>query len=111
MSEMSIVFRVDGVRYEYDGSSLLVAEARWIKKNFGLTAGEFLQGIGSFDADALAALVCIAKRRAGEIVGPEAVDNLDLMQLITSMNEDDEARAEAPVDAAVEPVAVLPEAA
>lgn len=119
---MLVRFSIDDVKYTYDTDTLLVAEARYIKKQFGLTAGEFLQGIAQLDGDALASMVFVSKRRAGEHVVPGDLDSLDLMPLITSIGEaanaEDEAdepeptppapAAAAPVEA---PLAAVPDAA
>ena len=90
-------FAHDGTEYAFE-SSLSLAEAMLVKTCTGLTAGRFLQGLGEMDGAALAAMVLLAKMRAGEDTTWSDLASMDLIKLIESIGElngDDEADDEA----------------
>lgn len=74
-------FRVEGEDYEFDESTLTVAEARLIKKHTGMGLKSFAESSKDGDPDALVAIVFLAKRRANEAVRWQDLDNLDLAKL------------------------------
>ena len=61
-----IKLTVEGVVYEYDGDRLLLAEARELKLYTGFTPGKWGVAIDEGDPDALAFLIYLSKKRAGE---------------------------------------------
>jgi len=73
--------RVEGADYEFDDSTLLVEEARLIKKYTGMGLKSFTEASKDGDPDALVAIVYLAKRRAGEAIRWQDLDNLDLAKL------------------------------
>ncbi|MCI3277528.1 hypothetical protein [Streptomyces cylindrosporus] len=73
-----IKLTVEGQVYEFDDQKMLVAEAREIKTLTGLTVPKLFAGIDDGDADAIAALVFLAKKRTGETLRFSDLDTLDL---------------------------------
>lgn len=57
---------VDGQTYSFDDARMLNIEAIALKKATGLNPQELWQGISAFDAEAITALVWLARRRTGE---------------------------------------------
>src|SRR6266498_3516178 len=57
---------VEGQTYQFDDGRMLNTEAIALKKAAKLGAQELWQGVTAFDAEALTALVWLARRRAGE---------------------------------------------
>jgi hypothetical protein len=74
-------FRIEGDDYEFQEDTLTVAEARLIKKHTGMGLKSFVEGSKDGDPDSLAAVVFLAKRRAGEAVRWQDLDSLDLAKL------------------------------
>ena len=58
--------KVDGTTYEYDAERLLFSEAAFVQKKTGLKLQEWQKGLAEMDAYAVAGLVYILKKRAGE---------------------------------------------
>jgi hypothetical protein len=58
---------VEGQAYEFDQGRLTVKEARLIKGATGFTVNAWQQALGELDADAVAALVWLLRRRNGEL--------------------------------------------
>lgn len=52
--------------YEHDPARFMSSEARAVKRAIGMNPDEFNKGLGEDDPDAVAALVWILRRRAGE---------------------------------------------
>lgn len=73
-----IKFGVGGTNYEYDDSTMTVAEARIIKKHTNMGLRSWAIGLQDMDPDALVGLVFIAKRRAGEAIRWQDLDDLDI---------------------------------
>lgn len=89
---MKLRFAVDGVEYEYE-NTLVLAEAMLIKQCTGYGAGRFIQEVMQMDGAALAAMVLLAKMRAGEDTTWADLASLDLVKLIESvgmLNDDDD---------------------
>jgi hypothetical protein len=84
-----IRFKLNGVPYEYDDSTLTVKEARVIKKNAGFGLVTWAKGLSEGDPDALVALVWIAKTRAGEAIRWQDLDDLDLVSLDLGGDDED----------------------
>lgn len=81
---------VDGTEYEFDRDRLMLKEALAIKSYTNLTVTEWQKGLQEFDPMAVAALVWLLKKRAGEDVRFSDVDcNLASFAAI-----DDEAEAD-----------------
>lgn len=59
-------FTVDGQTYDWDDDHVLNTEAIALKKSAGITVLELMEGVSEFDAEAVTAMVWLAKRRAGE---------------------------------------------
>ncbi|HEY3261365.1 MAG TPA: hypothetical protein VGJ95_14040 [Pseudonocardiaceae bacterium] len=59
---------VEGKPYEWDEAELTIADFRTIKQSCGMTPKAFAMALDEGDPDALAALVFLAKRKAGEQV-------------------------------------------
>jgi hypothetical protein len=57
-------FQFDGVKYRM--TSLMLAEARAIQRATGLTPIQWEQKIGESDAEAITALIWVARKRNGE---------------------------------------------
>ena len=70
---------------------LSIAEAREVKKFTGVTLTSLmLAASGQVDGDVLAAVVFLAKRRAGEEVDWAEIDGIDVVALIGAMSVVDE---------------------
>lgn len=97
---MLIRFELDDQKYAYDTDTYPLFEARLVKALTGLNAGAYLRGLGEMDEEALAAMVYLAKRRAGEEPDWDLLGQMDLMPLIQSIGDNREAdeSAEASVD-------------
>lgn len=74
---MIIKLKVEGTEYEWDSDRLLVAEARELKVHTGFTPPRWLAALDEQDPDALAALIYMAKKRAGESLRFSDLDTLD----------------------------------
>lgn len=57
---------IDGQVYEYDATRLLFSEVAFVQKKTGMKLQEWQAGLGEMDAFAVAGLVYILKKRAGE---------------------------------------------
>lgn len=84
-----IKFGLGDSSYEYDDTSMTVAEARIIKKHAGMGLRSWALGLQDMDPDALVGLVFLAKRRAGEAVRWQDLDNLDIAAISLVAEEDD----------------------
>jgi hypothetical protein len=84
---MIIKFAVDDTDYDFDSDCLTVFEARLIKSQTGQGAGHFMTGIRDMDGDALAGMIYLAKRRAGEGVTWASLDDLNLVPVIESIGK------------------------
>lgn len=73
-----IKFELGGTTYEYDDTTMAVKEARLIKKHTGMGLRSWALGLQDMDVDALVAMVFLAKRRAGEALRWEDLDNLNI---------------------------------
>lgn len=58
--------KVDGKAYEHDRETLLIQDARTVKRLTGMTIPEWQLGLVNDDPDALVALVFLLKQKAGE---------------------------------------------
>ncbi|MFF9310079.1 hypothetical protein ACF1BS_04125 [Streptomyces sp. NPDC014748] len=74
---MIIKLKVEGTVYEWDTERLLVAEARELKLHTGFTPPRWLAAVDESDPDALAGLIYLAKKRAGETLRFSDLDGLD----------------------------------
>lgn len=83
-------FTIEGRTYEYDEAMMLVKEARLIKKHAGYGLVSMANGLKDGDPDALVAMIFLAKRRAGEMVRWQDLDDLDLSKLVIVADGDDE---------------------
>jgi len=72
-----IKLKVEGTEYEWDSDRLLVAEARELKTYTGFTPPRWLAALDEGDPDACAALIYLAKKRAGENLRFSDLDTLD----------------------------------
>lgn len=84
-----INFGLGGTEYEYDDTTMTVAEARIIKKHTAMGLRSWALGLQDMDPDALVGLVFLAKRRAGEAVRWQDLDNLDIAAISLVAAEDD----------------------
>lgn len=101
---MIIKLTVEGTSYEWDSERLLVAEARELKLHTGFTPPRWLAALDEQDPDALAALIYMAKKRAGETLRFSDLDGLDYadfeMEAVEPEPEgQDGEQAEVPTDA------------
>lgn len=80
-------FDLGGKLYEFDGATLSIGEARAVKRNTGLGVLEFERGIKTLDPDAVAALIWVTLRRAGEEAEWDAVDQYDIGEFGASISE------------------------
>lgn len=85
-------FRASGYEYEYDETSMLVSEARLIKKHAGFGLTGFSEGLRAGDPDALVAMLFLAKRRSGVACRWQDFDNFDLntIEVLTDTDEDED---------------------
>jgi hypothetical protein len=85
-----IKFGLGDTQYEYDDGTMTVAEARIIKKHAGMGLRSWAMALQDMDPDALVGLVFLAKRRSGEAVRWQDLDNLDIAAIsIVDATEDD----------------------
>lgn len=87
----------DGPEYEFDETTLLVSEARLIKAHAGMGLKAFGEALEGGDPDALAAMLLIARRRAGEAVRWEDLGSVDLGKL-NVVDENTEGESEDPTE-------------
>jgi hypothetical protein len=88
--------KVDGKEYGYDPTKLLFSEAAFVQKRTGLKVQEWQAGLAEMDAYALAGLVYILRKRAGE--APDW-DDFDFDIASLEFVDDDEADEPAPKEA------------
>jgi len=81
--------------YDFDGSKLLVKEARELQKLTGMGLQGFSDGIKEGNVDALVFMLYVAKRRAGEAARWADFDELDIASLEVEADEDELAAAAA----------------
>lgn len=62
---MIFEFTYEGKAYDFDDERMGLAEARYLKREFGLVGTEFFTACRKLDPDALIALLVLAMRRAG----------------------------------------------
>ncbi|MET7479533.1 hypothetical protein ABZT17_34940 [Streptomyces sp. NPDC005648] len=89
---MIVKLTVEGTEYEFDGSRLLVAEARELKTYTGFTPPKWLAAIDESDPDGLAFLIYLAKKRAGEQLRYSDLDSLDYADFDLEFVDPDEAQ-------------------
>lgn len=90
-----IKLTVQGVLYEFDNERLLLAEAREMKTLTGLTPPRWSVALDEGDADAVAALIFMAKKRAGETLRFSDLDTLDYADIeMEFIGEDEEQEGE-----------------
>lgn len=96
-----IKFELGDNTYEYDDTQMSVKEARLIKQHAGMGLRSWALGLQDMDVDALVAMVFLAKRRAGEAIRWQDLDNMNINDISIVEDEQvvDGAEAEA-VDAA-----------
>lgn len=94
-----IKFELGGTRYEYDDSMMTVKEARVIKEHTKMGLRSWALGLQDMDVDAIVGLVFIAKRRAGEAIRWQDLDNLNVND-INIVEDDGDEDAAADADAA-----------
>ncbi|MYR84088.1 hypothetical protein GTY41_03795 [Streptomyces sp. SID685] len=102
---MIIKLKVEGVEYEWDGDRLLVAEARELKVHTGFTPGRWLAAVDEGDPDALAALIYLAKKRAGETLRFSDLDTLDYADFDLEVADPEGAQADGQSDDQAEALA------
>lgn len=79
-------FAVNGRDYAVTLDRLSIAEAREVKRFTGVTLHALmLAGSGQVDGDVLAAVVFLAKRRAGEEIDWAEIDQIDVLTLVETM--------------------------
>lgn len=91
-------FTLNDRDYRVTLDKLSIAEAREVKKFTGVTLNSLvLAGAGQVDGDVFAAIVYLAKRRAGEEIDWAEIDQIDVVDLAKSMTvtTDEEPQAEA----------------
>ena len=80
--------KVDGKVYEYDRTRLLYSEFAFVQKKTGLKLLAWQAALDEWDAEALAGLVYILRRRAGEPVEWDGLE-FDLASLEIVPDEDE----------------------
>ena len=107
---MIVKLTVEGTEYEWDTDRLLVAEARELKTYTGFTPPRWLAALDEDDPDAIAGLIYMAKKRAGETLRFSDLDGLDYadfsMEPVGPESEQaqgEQAGAEAGVQSAADP--------
>lgn len=86
---------IDGKRYDWEGERLLFSEAAFIQKKTGFKPQEWQKALGEFDSFAVAGLVYIIKKRAGEQPDWDTLD-FDINSLQYEVEDADEAEDPAP---------------
>ena len=94
-----INFKVGESAYDYDDTTMTVAEARLIKKHSGFGLKSWAMGLQDMDPDALVGLVFLAKRRAGEAIRWQDLDNLDIAAIALSAGDAEEEEVDPPAPA------------
>lgn len=86
-----IKFGLGDTEYEYDDTTMTVAEARIIKKHTAMGLRSWAMGLQDMDPDALVGLVFLAKRRSGEAVRWQDLDSMDIaaISIVPAEDEDD----------------------
>lgn len=98
-----IRFTLDGQDYEFE-PRMSVKEARMIKRfTKGMGVSDLLRGIPKGDPDSWCAMVFLAKRRAGEAVSWQQLEELDLMQLMEESGADEEEYRQRMIEAGYNP--------
>ena len=93
---MIVYFKHDGKEYPFDDDRLSLAELRFAKREFGVTAGEMLAGFRTLDVDAVLAVFSIALKRGGITVNSiedlpvDLEDGQGFMKLIESIEAKDQ---------------------
>lgn len=71
----------DHAWYVYDGDTLLVSEARELKKYTGMGLAAFATGMKEGDVDAMVFVLYLARRRAGEAVQWREFDSMNIADM------------------------------
>lgn len=102
-----MTFSLNGRDYKVTLDRLSIAEAREVKRYTGVTLTTLmLASSGHVDGDVLAAIVYLAKRRAGEDIDWAEIDQIDVVELLGSMAASaDEPGQDGQADAAEPPSA------
>lgn len=79
---------VDGKSYDYEPGKLMLSEARQLQRHTGQTLAEWQHGLNVLDADSVAGLVWLLRRRAGEDL---SFDELEFDLGTFEATEDDDA--------------------
>lgn len=91
---------VEGVVYEFDDNRLLLAEAREIKTLTGMSPAKMFAGLEEADPDSIAAVIFLAKKRAGETLRFSDLGSLSYsdvnFELLESADSEGEAQQAAP---------------
>lgn len=107
---MIFEFSYFGETFDYDDEQLSIPEARFAKRETGMSGLRFFNAAQELDADCLVALLVMAMRRKGKTVDPEDIyrgDDNGYFKLITNLSVRDGAADEASTEA--EPVEPEPE--
>lgn len=77
-------FTVEGREYDFDADRLSVGEAQLVHRHTGMGVKSWLVGINDYQPDAWLALVLVAKKRNGEAVTWNDLQNLDFLEICNS---------------------------
>lgn len=77
-------FTVEGREYDFDADKLSVGEARLVKQHTGNGVRSWLNGINDYEPDAWLALILIAKKRNGEAVTWNDLQDIDFLEVCNS---------------------------
>ena len=69
------MIKISGVLYDFDMTDITVAEARWLKREFGWTLLSWAEALKEYDPDALAMVGWLAQKHAGSTA---AFDDFDV---------------------------------
>lgn len=82
--------------YDLAEDHLSIGEARAVKRETGMGVAEWSLSLRAMDPDALAAMVWVATRRAGEPMDWSEIDELDMADLAESIAAEAVAEKPAP---------------
>lgn len=77
-------FTVEGREYDFDADKLSVGEARLVKQHTDSGVRSWLNGINDYEPDAWLALILIAKKRNGEAVTWNDLQDIDFLEVCNS---------------------------
>ena len=104
---MIIKLTVEDTEYEWDSDRLLVAEARELKQYTGFRPNRWLEAVDEGDPDAIAGLIYLAKKRAGEQLKFSDLDTLNYadidMEVVAPPAEEEQQGKQAGEQAEVQP--------